>query len=1027
MTKDFFERIRSNQNTTLDNQKHVSVFNSKVLEVLNAVETTIQDQKIPHTATAYFAAIFPLLINSYETNDSSLATTSMSLMSVVISHVDSSILRHKCEEITRLVVDLVDMFENNMLRKCGMICLQFVLACQSKWSQDSVAVKTFLKVVSFSLEASPKVRKLAVEAVKHVVGSDVGHLAVGQLVVFLDYILKSANKDELAVQFHLVALLKSVVSKFESKNVLKLVDGLLNLLSFSDFNLSSVVFDLFGVIFKNYEHKLDKETTEKIALMLIDYKPSASKLIPEWLNACTKALICFKSILPKNEFDSSLGWNIVKLLNESLDWKFAGLANCLDILETCFVELGDYSFPMLKSSLVAVDELYSDEKYRLKCQEIFKKAIKGIGAKHFLQTLPLNLEPQNSTETSRAWLLPLLKESVTADLKYFTTSIYPLYTRMKQKADGYLACNKLTDAKVYESVAFQLMGLFPGFCLGCDLSVFLDFIDEVVFILNSVVDVRPFICHGVSNLSTEIKIDESSTVKVRSLLECLFRIYNETKPENREFIARAISSLLKISDVNLVSVFFKSIMKRLIELSNQDILHTEKQSLMEIIYCMIPSLSPKSCTLLIKFILPQLLEESNLLKKYYKVLCEVLRVHDLIDSQVLKVLLSDQAVCVSSKVKKMRLMLLDVVVSKFKEDELEFIPTLLPEVIICTKEVNEKTRNAAYSLLVTMGKRMKSREESPFEQVNEKIEEESKERLVEQQNRLDEYMQMVVAGLAATTPHMISATILSLSRLVFEFHSQISPKMLNFILKSLFLLLESKNREIVKSVLGFTKVACLSLPTETLSPFLDELVPLLLFWSSEHKNHFREKIRHLFERMIRKFGEQFLSKVPQEHSKFITNTLKRKARKKKSQKSDSESEDIEKQFQKVELDEDLSKIRRISVPVKRKMHEKPVMRDGKLVVGEEKEQERVNFMDIVKDSYTRKGQKIKFTNKNEHRWENDFEKDDEVKERPRKAIKTQKRKSDALRKGELQPYSYTPLNPKMAPKTSKNSRFRNKA
>lgn len=38
------------------------------------------------------------------------------------------------------------------------------------------------------------------------------------------------------------------------------------------------------------------------------------------------------------------------------------------------------------------------------------------------------------------------------------------------------------------------------------------------------------------------------------------------------------------------------------------------------------------------------------------------------------------------------------------------------------------------------------------------------------QASLDEFIKMVSAGLAAASPHMISATITSLSRLVFEFH-----------------------------------------------------------------------------------------------------------------------------------------------------------------------------------------------------------------------------------------------------------------
>lgn len=64
----------------------------------------------------------------------------------------------------------------------------------------------------------------------------------------------------------------------------------------------------------------------------------------------------------------------------------------------------------------------------------------------------------------------------------------------------------------------------------------------------------------------------------------------------------------------------------------------------------------------------------------------------------------------------------------------------------------------------------------------------------------------------------------------------------------------SKNREIVKSALGFVKVAVVALPAGVVSPHLKTLVPALLGWVHDHKNHFKLKTVHIFERMLRKFG-----------------------------------------------------------------------------------------------------------------------------------------------------------------------------
>ena len=65
-------------------------------------------------------------------------------------------------------------------------------------------------------------------------------------------------------------------------------------------------------------------------------------------------------------------------------------------------------------------------------------------------------------------------------------------------------------------------------------------------------------------------------------------------------------------------------------------------------------------------------------------------------------------------------------------------------------------------------------------------------------------MAMVMGGLVATTPHMVSACVMALARLLFEFAGlleQAAPQLLETVL----MLLRSKSREIIKSVIGFCK------------------------------------------------------------------------------------------------------------------------------------------------------------------------------------------------------------------------------
>lgn len=174
-------------------------------------------------------------------------------------------------------------------------------------------------------------------------------------------------------------------------------------------------------------------------------------------------------------------------------------------------------------------------------------------------------------------------------------------------------------------------------------------------------------------------------------------------------------------------------------------------------------------------------------------------------------------------------------------------------------------------------------------------------------------MTMIAGGLAGASPHMISATVTAISRLVFEFKGSsntdtlrrssqilmppldtISPKMHTEIFTTLLVFLSSANREIVKSILGFVKLTIHTLPADLIRPHLKELVPALLAWSHDHKNHFKAKVRHIFERMIRRFGwdDVYACAGEEEAAKVLVNIKKRKerAKRKRANKEDDEDE-----------------------------------------------------------------------------------------------------------------------------------------
>lgn len=117
------------------------------------------------------------------------------------------------------------------------------------------------------------------------------------------------------------------------------------------------------------------------------------------------------------------------------------------------------------------------------------------------------------------------------------------------------------------------------------------------------------------------------------------------------------------------------------------------------------------------------------------------------------------------------------------------------------------------------------------------------------------------------------------------------------ILTTLLVFVTSNNREIVKSALGYIKLAIHTMPVDLLQPHLKQLVPALLHWSHDHKNHFKAKVRHIFERMLRRFSwEDVYSCAGEEDArKVLLNIKKRKerAKRKKAQNAENEEEEDE--------------------------------------------------------------------------------------------------------------------------------------
>ena len=290
-------------------------------------------------------------------------------------------------------------------------------------------------------------------------------------------------------------------------------------------------------------------------------------------------------------------------------------------------------------------------------------------------------------------------------------------------------------------------------------------------------------------------------------------------------------------------------------------------------------------------ILPQS-SDPQLQKKAYKLLPRlassdtgVIALQD--HTAELQQLLLSTASSVTAPCRRDRLAAISVLITYLPSTSLHFIPSILSEAVISAKEVNEKARTAAFDLLVLMGNKMQQGGTIAQSQIPHMPDD-----APNAEASLEEFITMVSAGLAGSTPHMISASITALTRILYEFRAQLADRVLEDLVSTMDLFLTSNNREIVRSVLGFVKVAIISLPEQIIRPRLETLVPGLMGWSREHKARFRARVKHIFERMIRRFGVEAVEKWCLEADKRLIQNI-RKSRERSKRKKDAGANDEE--------------------------------------------------------------------------------------------------------------------------------------
>ncbi|KAF5393513.1 hypothetical protein D9757_000788 [Collybiopsis confluens] len=557
-------------------------------------------------------------------------------------------------------------------------------------------------------------------------------------------------------------------------------------------------------------------------------------------------------------------------------------------------------------------------------------AMRVLGPEVLLDALPLNLEPEDRQAglEPRAFLLPLLPQPHPSPLSHFISFFVPLSERMfdlQQKAESQ---GRSSEAKVWNVLIAQIWAGFPAYCYGApDIQQAIDttFSQLISQLLYGQPELRSPVLLGLktivdSNISLSISgngvlnpsgISSAQAnrnvaflrTQAESWLAVLFNVFGTLGRDGRGPVGEVITSWAGITPEQEIHGAHEKVVALLREnigkvtsAAGKPVNDEESTvvTALDLILLILPYLSSVDRTALFSICLsPAILcaKDNAIQKRGYKVLTKLIFVGKMtLDAEAVIRELDALSDALNSAAKKDRFNLLTALVPLISPSSLHLIPTLIPEAVLGTKETSDKARIAAFEFILAMGAKM-SQAGTVKRNLLDSMDETS---VHEVTATIDEYLTMVAGGLAGSTAHMISATVTAMSRLVFEFRDSLSNTMKTEIFGTLLVFLSSTNREIVKSVLGYIKLAIHTYPVDLVHPYLKDLVPALLKWSHDHKNHFKSKVRHIFERLLRRFPWEDVYSVAgeDEASKVLVNIKKRKerARRKKANKEEEEEE-----------------------------------------------------------------------------------------------------------------------------------------
>ncbi|XP_007456262.1 PREDICTED: RRP12-like protein isoform X1 [Lipotes vexillifer] len=572
-----------------------------------------------------------------------------------------------------------------------------------------------------------------------------------------------------------------------------------------------------------------------------------------------------------------------RAVEEGLTYRFhASWSSVLQLLCVFFEACGRQAHPVMRKCLQSLCDLrlspYSPHMAAL--DRAVGAAVASMGPEVVLEAVPLEIDGSEETlDFPRSWLLPVIRDHVRETrLGFFTAYFLPLATTLKRKAMDLAQAGSTVESKIYDTLQWQIWTLLPGFCTRpTDVATaFKGLARTLGTAISERPDLRVTVCQALRTLITkgcEAEADRAEVSRfAKNFLPILFNLYGQPvaagdTPAPRRAVLETIRTYLTITEPQLVNGFLEKASEKVLDPASSDF---TRLSVLDLVVALAPRADEAAISKLYSTIQPYLESKAHgVQKKAYRVLEEVCAspqgpgacfVQSHLDD--LKKTLLDSLRSTSSPAKRPRLKCLIHIVRKLSAEHEEFISALVPEVILCTKEVSVGARKNAFALLVEMGHAFLRFGPDPAE-------------------ALQRYLVLIYPGLVGAVT-MVSCSILALTHLLFEFKGLMGASTMEQLLENVCLLLASRTRDVVRSALGFIKVSMVVMDMAHLAKHVQLVMGAIGKLSDDMRRHFRMKLRNLFTKFIRKFGFELVRKLlPEEYQKVLVNIRKAEARARK--------------------------------------------------------------------------------------------------------------------------------------------------